>query len=235
MFIHKTAQYSIYFGDARDAINKQEHCKPSSQPILTQEPFKRIGTMLNLTSLAFLNQVHGAAGMIVDNKVPAFDCDGDFLITHKKNIGIGIIAADCLPIVFYDSQQHIAAIAHAGWRGSVAGIVNEVLATLTGKYQTNVNNLQIFFGPCAKLCCYQVEESFYSQIPIAARQTIITRDNNFYFDLAEFNYLELEKCGIARKHVNYEANACTICNNQFFSHRAQQANAGRQMNIICLQ
>ena len=235
MFIHKPAHYSIYFGDARDAINKQEHCKPYNEQLLIQEPFKPVGNLLNLSSLAFLNQVHGCAGMIVNHTIPAFDYDGDFLITHQKNRGIGIISADCLPIVFYDTRQHVAAIAHAGWRGSVAGIVKEVLASLIREYQTQANDLQIFFGPCAKLCCYQVGENFYSQIPFAARKMIIMRNRNFYFDLAEFNYLELEKCGITRKQVNYEANICTMCNNQFFSSRRQDQETKRQMSIICVR
>lgn len=240
MLLHKTDTFQIYFGSAQDSISKQRDCIPASAPLLLHPKFKPIADRLTLKKMAFLNQVHGTKGMFINNEAPAFDSDGDFLITVQKNVGIGIMAADCLPIVFYDSKKQAAAIAHAGWRGSVAGIAHKVVKAMGQEIGTQPADLQIFFGPAAKQCCYIVDSKFADNLaksfaPNGNYSFLSKRSNSLYFNLPEFNVLQLEKAGVLREQINCDYNFCTICDLRFFSHRRQGEQAGRQMSMIVLE
>jgi polyphenol oxidase len=235
--VFKDPKFKIYFGDSTNNISKAEHCIPASAPLISHPSFQEVKTNCALENLAFLNQTHGADGFVVEKHTPAFDDDGDFLITAQKNVGIGIMTADCLPIIFYDHRLHIAAIAHAGWRGTVAGIAQKTVhqMTLLGSRRENV---KIFFGPSAKVCCYTVSNDFKNNIPNNLVNSVITiRDNQHYFDLPLFNYLQLQKLGIVKESVNVAYNLCTLCNYQFHSARRQkEAHTDfRQMTVVTLR
>ncbi len=235
MPIHKTPHFTIYFGEAADAVDKKIHCLPSDTPLVEHDIFEPVARHLALQHLAFLNQTHSITGFTVKKEIPAFNYDGDFLMTAQKNIGIGVMAADCLPIIFYDEKHYAAAIAHAGWKGSVAGIVQKTAEQMGKEFETNPRDLQIFLGPCAKMCCYQVSADFYKNLADSETDTIINRNNQYSFDLPEFNIRCLEALGILRAAINQTYNRCTMCNPQLFSARLQGERLGRQMTIIALK
>ena len=144
--IYKTPQFQIYFGDATDSISKKDHCIPSATPLANHTTFKPVIDRLEIKDLGFLNQTHSVDGLIVEKEIPAFNKDGDYLITAKKMIGIGVMTADCLPIIFYDTKNHVAAVAHAGWRGSVDGIASKTIKTMQQTYNTALDDIQVFLG-----------------------------------------------------------------------------------------
>ena len=77
---------------------------------------------------------------------------------------IGVLTADCLPIIFYDTKNHVAACIHAGWRSAIAEIVTKVVQMMFEKFKFAPEDLQIYFGPCAKTCCYQVQPDFLQNL-----------------------------------------------------------------------
>ncbi len=170
--IYNNQRFTIYFGDQTDQIYKAAHCVPASAPLLLHERFKPIVHNLALKNICFLNQTHSTQGFLVNDQIPAFDIDGDFLITTKKNLGIGVMAADCLPIAIYDMQHHVAAIVHAGWRGSIAGVAPAAIMKMQEMYNSHTQDLQLFFGPSALPCCYEVKQDFCA----VARSTIGLQD-----------------------------------------------------------
>lgn len=232
--IIKNAFYTIYFGNSKDNISKPIDCVPQEIPLKEHHKFTSIINNLNLTDLAFLNQTHSIDGMIVEQKVPAFTKDGDYLVSAKKNIGLGIMTADCLPIIFYDSRNHVVAAAHAGWRGTIAGVAVQTVKAMQQSFGTSLQDIQIFFGPSAKKCCYIVDEPFVKNIKDAL--SVIERKNNgaLCFDLPGLSVLQLKKAGY-KNEINTDYNLCTICDHQFFSYRRQGEQAGRQMSIIVLR
>jgi YfiH family protein len=233
--IIKNDCYAIYFGNSKDNISKKLDCVPQETSLKEHHKFISIIDHFVLQDLAFLNQTHSIDGMVIDQEIPAFNKDGDYLITDKKNIGLGVMTADCLPIIFYDSKKHVAAAAHAGWRGTVAGVAIKTTKTMQVKYGTAMEDLQIFFGPSAKKCCYIVDEPFLKNIKEDAL-SVIERKNNgaLCFDLPGLNTLQLKKAGYKNK-INTDYNFCTICDDRFFSYRRQAEQAGRQMSIIALR
>ncbi len=234
--IYKTPQFQIYFGGAADAISKIGDCIPAAQPLANHEKFKPICDMLKVQDLAFLNQTHSTDGMIIADKIPAFDEDGDYLITDKKSIGIGVMTADCLPIIVYDSKNHVAAIAHAGWRGTVGEVAIKTVQNMQQVFGTSLAQIGVFFGPSAKQCCYVVDELFVSNIKEFTLQ-VIERNRNgaLCFNLPGLNELQLHRMGIPKAALNKDYNLCTMCDEQFFSYRRQGQQAGRQMSIIALR
>ncbi len=233
--IYETNRLIIYFGDAHDAITKAIDCIPTTQSLIQLPRFSSVAQSLNLTALSFAHQVHGIAGIHVQDKAIHFDQEADFLWTEQKNRGIGVMTADCLPIVVYNKHHHVAAIAHAGWPGTIANIAAEVVKALQ-EYGSRSADLQLFFGPSAKPCCYEVSEDFLSRIPsIYLDDVIERRDYKLFFDLPKLNRLQLQEFDVAVNEIAYSYNFCTICNYQFFSHRRQGAQAGRQMTIVCLK
>lgn len=233
--LHRAPTFIIYFGDSGDAINKEKDCFPHENRAQTHQKFYPFIQNLALKDIALLHQVHGIDGHRVEKSMPAFTKEGDYLITEKKHLGLGILTADCLPIVFYDHAKHIAAIAHAGWRGSVAGIAQKTIDAMVNVFKTNVTDLEIFFGPSAKPCCYNIDKKFYNAFPLFAYKdkVFIKNDNQYFFDVPQLNTLQLISAGINCSQINQTYNKCTICNLEFSSFRREKGIL-RQINIITL-
>lgn len=236
MVLHNDSAFTIYFGDSQD------HCVKSNYTEISIQEFEKIKKNLNLENLIFLKQVHGTDGAIFTNKsqlnqnLTIFPQNGDFLITNLKNVGIGVLTADCLPVVFYDSEKKLAAVVHAGWRGAVANINEKVIKNMQEKFETNIENFKIFFGPCAKSCCYQVQEEFAQNPEILkySKDVILKKNNSLFFDLPKFVKLQLLNLGIKEKQIDTSYNLCTICNSNFHSYRRGKESSGRQATIISL-
>lgn len=232
MLLHHNPLFRIYFGDARDKIF------PS---VSLEEKSALLKKQMEIQALVFLHQVHGTQGEYIFDQEHAADlqslsADGDYLITSTPHIGIGILTADCLPIICYDTFNQAVAIIHAGWRGSVQGIALVTLNKMQQEIGTKLENVRVFFGPCAKVCCYQVTPDFLAHLePFAfADQVIKHQNSSLFFDVPLFNRLLLEDYGIARNAFQLQYNYCTIEDSSFYSYRRQGSQAGRQMTVACL-
>lgn len=235
MLTFKNNKLHIYFGDTSDGIFKHLHCQPSSKKLADIVPFNTIMHTHNVPRLSLLNQTHGIQGMRIDDEDVFFTIDGDYLITDQKNVGIGVLTADCVPLVLYDSKQHAIAIVHAGWRGAVAGIAQKTIEHMLQIWNTNVTDLQIYFGPSAKICCYEVQSDFAQHLdPEFCNHVMIEKHTRWYFDTAMLIELQLIKMGISDTAIQKDYNFCTMCNERFFSHRRQGLSAGRQITIAKL-
>src|SRR6202021_3065113 len=97
--------------------------------------------------------------------------------------------ADCLPLIFYDTYNEVCAIVHAGWRGSVQGIAVKALQRLQNTFNTQRENLRIFLGPCAGMCCYSVGQDLIDEVKKFSfwQNVIEEREEKIFFDLAQFN------------------------------------------------
>lgn len=240
MLIHNNPLFSIYFGNADDRLSPDEYLSyPSNKTLLSLDPYNKLKKVMGLTDLFFLNQIHSTEGVIInkDGRFEPFSLQGDYLITNQKHIGIGVMTADCLPIIFYDNFHHIAAIVHAGWRGSVERIAIKVLSELQNHFGTKVEHVRIFFGPSAKSCCYQVGAEFEKHLePFSfTDQMLHKEEKGIMFDLPLCNKLQLEHVGVAKEAFHLQYNACTICDSRYCSYRRDPDTRLRQMTIIALR
>ena len=205
----------------------------------------------------FLHQTHGIAGAAFTNQAQIQQFtnlaqDGDYLITTVPNTALGVLTADCLPVIFYAPDRHAVAAVHAGWRGSVAGILTEVIQAFRA-LNSDHTQLQVWFGPAAGVCCYAVGPEFSTHLtaaaPLAPTMTttnysahklnlapiLINRSGQAYFNLARYNYELLLRNGILEHNVDLTCNLCTICNLQFGSYRRDGLAAELQVSRVVLK
>lgn len=234
MLLHKEARYTIYFGSAEDSLFPTEYLAldPSTH-LLDKNPYNKLQGQMQISCLFFLKQIHSNTGYRIEESPlqPAFATEGDYLLTTTKHAGIGVMTADCLPIIVVDEKNHQIAAIHAGWKGSVAGILQKAISNL------NVPDsaLKIFFGPSARACCYEVDSSFKDHIPPSLQNTVIqTRADRHFFDLPGFNQALIAQIAPASTIIT-TYNFCTLCNHRFFSYRRQGTAAGRQMTVAALR
>lgn len=242
MFLHKNPSYTFYFGDQTACVAAVDlNSLVTHNDTMLMTPFAHAQRAIDAERLAFLHQIHSIEGLsltrdTLTTHIP-FRTDGDFLTTNMPHIGLGILTADCLPIIFYDPAHHALALAHAGWRGSVAGIGPAVVAHMHTMYGSRPEELQIFFGPSAHVCCYEVSADFIDTLGKHGdlAETVIRQNNDrFYFDLPAFNLQLLTRAGINKDLCNLDYNCCTICNPTWCSYRRDGSQAGRQITAITL-
>lgn len=239
MLLHSSPLFNIYFGGQRDNIFPPI---TATQPLLEQSPFMHLKKSMHLEQLIFLHQTHSSHGLTITSAEQAehiapFSIEGDYLITCVPQVGLGVLTADCLPLILYDHFHHVIALVHAGWRGAIDGIALKVLERMQAGFQTKAEHVRIFFGPCAKVCCYQVTEDFLPHLDQYSfnNQVVHRHGKEFYFDLALFNRLLLEDAGVKKDAFQVQYNLCTIEDQAFFSHRRQAKSAGRQMTVVALK
>ena len=241
MLIHTGPMFTVYFGDAQDGIKPEDfYCVPDSKQLLSHKPFERLKKLMGIESLVFLHQTHSADGYVVmpdelDTFKP-FALEGDYLLTGAK-IGLGVMTADCLPIVMHDNVNNVAMVIHAGWRGSMQKIAVKALEHMQKVFNTDPLALRIIFGPSAKACCYEVQPDFMTHLDAFEFGNYVVRrqGEQLFFDLPLFNRMQLEACGIRKEAFCMEYNLCTICHDAFYSYRRQKEQAGRQMTVISLK
>ncbi len=240
--MHNAPSFHIYFGNTSNSLLPQQYLTIDANKLIFDfSPCAWVKERMQLEQLFFLRQIHGADGLNVDEKIistiASFCKEGDFLVTNQKNVGIGIMTADCLPLIFYDMHNNAVGIAHASWRSSVKNIAQKTVEMMQQNFNTDIKNVQVFFGPSAKSCCYQVQDDFIQNLysyPFF-NKTVQKRDQKLFFDLPQFNALLLESMGFKRKALFLDYNTCTICDARFCSYRREGVSAARQMTVVNLK
>lgn len=236
MQIHKTPQISIFFGDQATSFVPQEFYGVADEAeIRNSEQFRAVSEQLGLAHCAVIKQVHGVDGLVItkEQELPAkpYAVEGDYLITSVPQVGLAVATADCLPIIIYDPVQRVVAALHAGWRGTVAGIAPKVVDQLCEQFGSEPADLQIFFGPSAGPCCYEVDAQFVQDLP-ERLGSIAMRDGRSFFDTLHYNRELLQRAGVQNFLTDYWQ--CTICSDQFCSYRRDGKASRRQMTIVTL-
>ncbi len=246
MLIHHEPLYTIYFGDTADHMYPKHYLQWHAGILFEQPQIRAMAHKLQLDSLMFLSQIHGKDGIVITKQglqtMHPFSVKGDFLVTSDVRLGLGIMSADCLPVIFYDKRYHVAGIAHAGWRGAVGGVVTTMLETMRDQFGTKLENLTIFYGPSAKQCCYRVGDTFMSNLDqyYFAHEMLQRHEGVSYFDLPGFVQQQLLLDGIDEWQIRLEYNDCTICDHRFCSSRRETLEGDsqavrRQMTVIVLK
>ncbi|MFZ5953678.1 MAG: peptidoglycan editing factor PgeF [Candidatus Dependentiae bacterium] len=230
-------QFNIYFGDKSDNLTTDYYLNLNQPNLLSLPSFSHLKNKLSIKHVMFSHQVHGIDGHVVTSKflqTPAFNLKGDYLITQIPQVGIGVMSADCLPIIILDTKHNACAVVHAGWRGSVQKIVIHTLEHLQKICATSLEDVTVIFGPAAKPCCYEVQEDFAQNIPTKYHNLVFkTRQEKLFFDNTQYNIEQLYEFGISKHHIFTEYNICTMCNTQFCSYRRDK-NTARQMSVVSI-
>ena len=174
-------------------------------------------------------QVHGTR--VVEARGPSLTADADAVWTAQPGILVGIVTADCVPVLLVDRQRRLAAAVHAGWRGAAAGIVEATVETLSREAGSVPDELEAAVGPAIGGCCYEVGEDVITAF--TARTGDLTapawteRGGRRHVDLRTAVRLLLERAGVAEVAV---LGPCTSCAAEYHSYR-RDGSRGRQLSF----
>jgi len=183
---------------------------------------------LGLKALARGYQVHGSVVRSI-REMPAQEAEvgeleqADGQATPLPGLGAMVLAADCLPVAI--ACPGAVAMVHAGWRGLAAGVLENGVQAVTGLGRPQAEEqLVAVLGPCAGPCCYEVGPEVHAALESADEQRAP-------IDLRAIASRRLIAAGVPDVRT---LGGCTICDERFFSHRREGAEAGRQAGIAWL-
>ncbi|WP_456397423.1 peptidoglycan editing factor PgeF [Desulfurobacterium sp.] len=159
-------------------------------------------------------QIHSSTVVFAGKRY--FGRKGDAIVTDNKKIWVGVLSADCLPILVV-ARGMVAAI-HAGWRGTLKGITFKTLKYI----QTFTDIQKIIIGPGICRNCYEVGEDVYRSFAPHLRDRLFIPCGNkkYLFDLKEANVIQARSAGV---NIIEPLNLCTVCNNdRFYSYRREK-------------
>lgn len=217
---------SLSSADARDSVLRNRAMAVQS---LGGDPDQLVG----------LTQVHGRVAVQVTQAWPAgAGPRADAMVTDRPGIALGIITADCTPVLFADTEAGVVGAAHAGWRGAVAGVLEATIQAMCA-LGARPERIAAAIGPCIGQDSYEVgadlRDAVLQRDPADARFFALgRREAHWQFDLAAYCAARLATAGVRFATVEADTAADEA---RFFSHRRRTLNGGgpigHQISIIC--
>ena len=160
----------------------------------------------------------------------------DAILTDRPEVTLFMRFGDCVPIVLHDPLKKVVGVVHAGWIGTVNGIVSETVRTMQAAYRSNPGDILAAIGPSVAVHHYEVGPEVIDQVETAfgadANDFIIRENGSTYFDLWRANQFLLEDIGVDEIEIS---GICTACNlDDWFSHRGEHGETGRFGVLIAL-
>ena len=176
-------------------------------------------------------QVHGTRVVAAERGGERPEADG--LVVVDPGLLVGIVTADCVPVLLVEPRRRVAAAVHAGWRGAAAGVLEEALAQLATLHATAPSDLEAVIGPAAGGCCYEVgpevREAFRARTADVTATAWTPGEPRDRVDLRLAAALLLRAAGVSRVDV---IGPCTVCGTGYHSYRRDGQRAGRQLSFI---
>ena len=210
--------------------------------------------------LASLQQCHTDILHVV-SRLRAEPLRGDALLCANPGVLLAVKTADCVPILLADTKRHAIAAVHAGWRGTLARIVEKALGRMRMEFGTKPKDVVAVLGPAIGRCCYEVgaevAQAFAAQFE-PAREWFdgpfdkVTSDDSpnplrwlqmtppghdpppprVSLDLQAANRWQLGRAGVPAGNI-FASDLCTACRTDLlFSHRRERGKTGRLMAVI---
>lgn len=185
----------------------------------------------DLGRLARACQVHGAEVLRVgeDGAGPgAARPSADALLTDATRVGLAVFVADCVPVFAVDPVRRAAAVVHAGWRGTAAGVLEAAIDGLADAFGARPRDLHLHFGPAIGGECYEVGPEVFEALGLAVP------DGEARVDLAEVLEARAAARGVPARRMT-RSPYCTRCHrDRFYSYRGEGPRAGRMAAVIGL-
>ncbi|MFW2590821.1 peptidoglycan editing factor PgeF [Aliarcobacter butzleri] len=177
-------------------------------------------------NLCYMNQIHSANVVVVDENSPKYIDNCDALITKTKNLPLMVMVADCIPILMFDEIKGVIAAIHAG-RNSTFLKISEITAKeMIENFSCKIENIKVIMGPSIQKCCYEVNDELKNIVEKSFGKEFVIGNN---IDLQGINKKLLENLGIKNIEIS---SICTKCSNKpFFSYRKEK-NTGRFAGVI---
>jgi len=193
--------------------------------------------------LLTVKQVHGTDVLIIDAPNPDLShfltVESDAVITDQPGIMVGVLVADCYPVLIYDAKRKVAGVVHVGWRGAAAGIIAKTIGAMEANFGCQAENLLAAIGPGIGAHKYEVDRPVRDAFrqgsgfwgDIAAEVSL----GRWQLDLKKSCLLQLEQAGVKGGQIT-AAQECTCCHRElFFSYRRDKGATGRQLGFVLIK
>jgi hypothetical protein len=190
-----------------------------------------------------VNQIHQDAILVIDDPEYVLSQSTpsgyDAIITNQPGIAIGIKTADCVPIFLVDKVKRVIGVVHAGWKGTALKIVGKAVETFVEKFGSQPTDIHAVIGPAIRSCCYEVDDRVMESMKPKKKESPFHQpcpeEGKWMIDLPLANKSQLLDVSIPEGNISM-LGLCTFCRTDlFFSHRAEGANTGRQLNFMMLK
>ncbi len=187
-------------------------------------------------NLVLPSQSHSIEAAFVTSKEDNLKADA--LVTNSPNTSIGVKTADCMPIFLYDENSQIIAVAHAGWKGLINGIIENTIRTMIENGAT-IPNIKVVIGPSIGPCCYPIfgnrKNEFEKHFPHHVDRIFVERKEKAYLNLQECAKIISLEQGIEKVNIDLTHFECTSCNPEKFDSYFRDGICGRQLlSVISL-
>lgn len=193
-------------------------------------------------ALATVHQVHSPNVVVLDH-VPeiAARAEADAMVTRHKNILLGILTADCVPVLFYDEVHGVIGAAHAGWKGAYSGVIHNTITAMEGLGAVRTH-IHVLTGPAINQESYEVGEEFLARLveereDNAAFFVESGRMAHYLFDLKGYVKSKIRREQVAS--IDVHADDTRALENKYFSYRRSclknEPDYGRQISCIVMK
>jgi YfiH family protein len=199
-----------------------------------------VAALLPEAELATVHQIHSAEALHVQRAWPQDQRPrADAMVTDTPNLLLGILTADCAPVLFADHRAVVVGAAHAGWRGALAGVTDATIAAME-RLGARRENIHAAVGPCIGQPSYEVDEAFRARFldhdPDNARFFVPGDAGKPHFDLESYVVHRLLAVGIDEvEALNFDTYSDA---DRFYSYRRSthrgEADYGRQLSAIAI-
>jgi YfiH family protein len=224
----KLAGLNVGYGskDERDAIDENRRLA--------------VGALLPDSDLATVHQIHSAEVVYVDRAWPREERPrADAMVTDRAALLLGILTADCAPVLFADPRARVIGAAHAGWRGALAGVTDSAIAAME-QLGARRERIHAAVGPCIGRQSYEVDDSFRARFleadPDNRRFFVGGAGEKPRFDLEAYVIHRLIAAGIGEVegvHLDTYADPDRFYSYRRATHRGE-SDYGRQLSAIAL-
>ena len=184
------------------------------------------------TALLCVHQIHSAEVVVAaDNWGDDARPRADALVTDRPGLLLGIVTADCAPVLFADTDAGVVGAAHAGWKGALAGVTDATVAAMLA-LGARRERISAVVGPCIAQSSYEVDDAFYSRFD-DPRFFRAGRAGHWQFDLQGYVLERLQAAGVRAVGLNLDTYADEA---RFYSFRRAthrgEPDYGRQLSLI---
>ncbi|MGR3985136.1 MAG: peptidoglycan editing factor PgeF [Gammaproteobacteria bacterium] len=217
------------------------NCSPfaGDAPAAVRANRGRVAHGLGAADLFTNQQIHGARVRVIDAATGAAEtAQADGLVTRARRACLGVLAADCAPVLFADAQAGVIGAAHAGWRGALLGVTDAVIEAMRG-LGARPAHIVCAIGPAIQAASYRVGAPFrrrFCESGLPCADFFERAQDGYCFDLPGYLRRRIAHAGVAEIDVLPDDTFADA--RRFFSYRRSCASGesgyGRQIGAIAL-
>ena len=223
--------------DLYKSLNCGRGSKDKKKNIIKNLNFVSQKMLVNKDKLILMNQTHSAKVVEIKKNNYKKIINSDAIITKIKGLALGVVTADCVPVIIYDFKNEIIGCIHAGWKGASSGIIKNTVNKI--RRLNSKNKIFASIGPCIGKNSYEVDLSFYKKFLTKSKKNkryfSQKNKNKKLFNLRKFVSDKLKELKVKVDHVNHDTFKEKM---NFFSYRRsfklKQNDYGRCISVIRL-